>query len=789
MNLRAPAALALTALLIASTGFFIATQLEVTTGLDHFLSDVNQVDLAAISSRQMESPTTRSMVLFVRGPDLPTALEATRVWGETLAQHPEVETLRLGPDPTLADIVTDLYFPRRYFFSHDPKVALSDVVSPAGLRSAARRLRDELSSPRAGFIKEIAAADPLLAFPDLLKRFSEQIQGRLKIVNGQFAAPEANAGVILLTTRHSAFASNHQSPFENFIVQSFSALQTETSEVLELRRSGVHRFAVKSERRGISESQRFSTISMLAIATIFLVFFRSPRLLATAILPLVMGILVATTVSILIFDQLHLMTLIFGSTLIGICIDYPIHYICHQTLMPGREGPTSSMRRVWPAISMGAFTTMAGFGGLAWSNFPGIRELGVFAMVGILGALLTTRSILPSLIPTTPAPNAARRRAVISLARGLEGLRLHRAGLRSGLLVALVLFCVALPFVTWNDDVFSLNLPIDESWAEEDHGVRQWLSQMDMGRFVVAIADDDEQGLERNDAVYARLVEARGSGLVEDFRSLHVFLPSAQLQERNFVGLRDTPDLASRFFDALEAEGFHRGAFGDFEETLHSDPPAALRFADLAGTPLADLVGAFRVELEDRVAFLTFLKGVGDREEIEEAISGLPGVDYFDQQSFIGELYGRYRARVMLLIAAGLVAVALLLFVRFRSLSDTIATLAPAVAAAATTLAILCLSGSSINLLHLLGLLLILSIGVDYAIFLVSTHRSGEGQEATLLSLCIACASTCISFGMLSLSAFPALQALGVTTGLGTLLSFLFAPSVLALLKDGGDAA
>ena len=161
---------------------------------------------------------------------------------------------------------------------------------------------------------------------------------------------------------------------------------------------------------------------------------------------------------------------------------------------------------------------------------------------------------------------------------------------------------------------------------------------------------------------------------------------------------------------------------------------------------------------------------------------------YFDQQRIIEELYGRYRTRVMLLVAAGLVAVALLLFMRFRSLRDTIATLAPAVAAAATTLAILCLSGSDINLLHLLGLLLVLSIGVDYAIFLVSTERSGESQDATLLSLCIACASTCVSFGMLSLSAFPALQALGVTTGLGTLLSLFFAPSALALLKDGGDA-
>ena len=786
MKQKRIATVAVTAFLFASTGLFISARLEVTTGLGHFLTDVGQQDLAAISSRQMDSSGTRTMVLLVGGPDLPAGLEAARAWGTTLAEHPEVERVRLGPDPRLTDTVKGLYFPRRYYFSSDSYEHASEFVAVPDPQVAAGRLRDELASPRSGLIKEFAGADPLLAFPDLLARFGKQIQGRLEIVGGQFAAADENAGVILLTTRHSAFASNHQNPLEDFIVGSFAELQSERSVELELRRSGVHRFAVTSERRGISESQRFSGVSMLFIVALFSLFFRSPSLLASAILPLVSGILVAVSVSILIFDQLHLMTLIFGSTLIGICIDYPIHYICHQTLMPDPEGPSGSMRRVWPAISMGALTTMAGFAGLAWTDLPGIRELGVFAILGILGALVATRVILPNLISVAPAPNATRSNAASFLARGLESLRQHRTGLRFGLGAAAVLTCFSIPFVVWNDDVFSLNFPVDQAWASEDREVREWLTQMDMGRFVVAIASDDQQGLERNDAVHARITEAQKKGIVEDFRSLHVFLPSVRLQKENFARLRAVPNLATRYVDALEAEGFHRNAFRSFEEMLgaSSDAPAPLEFADLAGTSLVDLVAPFRVELDDRVAFITFLKGVKSANEIEAAISGLPDVHYFDQQKFIGELYGRYRVRVMLLVGAGLIAVALLLFARFRSLNDTIATLAPALAAASTTLAILCLTGSRINLLHLLGLLLVLSIGVDYAIFLVSTQRSGDSQKATLLSLCIACASTCVSFGMLSFSAFPALHALGFTTGLGTLLSLVFAPSVLALLKD-----
>lgn len=785
MNSRALTTWVVTLLAFASMGLFIAKRLELSTGLDHFLSETSDLNLAAISSQQMNSRTVRSMVLLVRGPDLPAALDATRQWGERLAQHAEVEAVQLGPDPALRDAVYDLYFPRRYsLFSHEFEAGLPELVTAHGLERAAKRLREELVAPRAPLIKEIANADPLLAFPDLLERFLEQGQGRLQIVNGQFAAPEARAGVILLTTRHSAFASNYQAPLQDFIRESFAELQAQSSGSFALERSGVHRFAVASERQGIAESQRISTISLIGIALLFMVLFRSPRLLAAAILPLASGVLVATCVSILIFDQFHLMTLVFGSTLIGVCVDYPIHYICHHTLLPDPGGPSGSLRRVWPAIAMGALTTMAGFGGLAWSDFPGIRELGVFAAVGVLAALTATRTILPNLLPATPTPSATARRAAELLSRGLDSLRRSRLRLRATLAAALLLVCVGAPFVAWEDDVFSLNLPINTAWAEEDRSVRHWLSQMDLGRFVVAIADDEEQALARNDEVYARLSDARSRGLLEDFRSLAVFLPSASHQERSSARFRSVPDLERKTLDALEAAGFRPEAFGAYREALAEGPPPALRFADLNATPLARLVEPFRVDFDGHVGLLTFLKGVADPEELEAALAGLDGVTYFEQQSFIAELYGRYRARVTLLVVAGLVAVGALLFGRFRSIRDTIAILAPAVSAAAATLAILSLSGTSINLLHLLGLLLVLSIGVDYSIFLVSSHRSDESQAATMLSLCLACASTCLSFGLLSLSDFPALQALGITTGLGTLLSLVLAPSVLTLLED-----
>ncbi|HIF95530.1 MAG TPA: hypothetical protein EYQ54_00630, partial [Myxococcales bacterium] len=87
---------------------------------------------------------------------------------------------------------------------------------------------------------------------------------------------------------------------------------------------------------------------------------------------------------------------------------------------------------------------------------------------------------------------------------------------------------------------------------------------MDAGRFIVALGSDDEEALQTNDAIHKRLLRAKREGLLEDFRSLHVFVSSTALQEKNQLELSRVPDLASRTLAALSLAGFRPQAFGSF---------------------------------------------------------------------------------------------------------------------------------------------------------------------------------------------------------------------------------
>jgi predicted exporter len=110
------------------------------------------------------------------------------------------------------------------------------------------------------------------------------------------------------------------------------------------------------------------------------------------------------------------------------------------------------------------------------------------------------------------------------------------------------------------------------------------------------------------------------------------------------------------------------------------------------------------------------------------------------------------------------------------------------VLAGAAALGAVGLLGVPANLMHLLGVLMVLSVGADYGIFMAEIDRHPEAARETLLSVTVAWATAILSFGLLALSSTAPLRAIGLTTGVGVTLSWLLAPLARHLLVRRGDA-
>ncbi len=772
----------------------VLTRWSVSTDITSFLAqDVEDPRLANVATRLAQSELTRTVILSVEGPRADIAISGARALAEQLEGHPELAWMRAGIEEGQGEAIHSLYFPRRFHFLADSEQARARALSDAGLGEAGAELIRQLSLPTSTLIKPLANEDPLLLFTGQLKRLEAARGGGLDIVDGHFVSDDGRHALIFLASKHSPFKAVHQRPLQEVIARSFETVNAAHGGELRLEQSGVGRFALAAESSMKADIQRISTIATAGLILLFLVMFRRPRFVALALAPLAFGVLAAAAAVLLLYGRLHGLTLAFGATLIGVCIDYVVHLFNHHMLEPDARGPFGTARRLSPGLWLGAITTIAGFTGLAWTSFPGLREMAVFAGIGVLAAVLATRYWLPALLPVKPRPGRLQVACAAALGRLLTRLHRRRAWLSLLPALATVVCVLGLTRIEWVDDISVLN-ELDAELLREDERVRERVARMDAGRFIIAIGDDEEVALAVNDRVHARLERLQRDGELQAFLSLHTFLWSATLQRENLAAVTEDAGLPVRLDRAFAAKGFRPGAFKEFEAALaelRAAPPEPLRFDELLASPLGPLVRPFRVELPAtaehpaQVGVISFVRGVEPGADLPGVLSDIPGAYFFDQRATMRSAYGRYRQRTVELVGAGLALVGLLVLVRYRRLGPALAAFVPAVLAAVTTLAVLALAGAAIHILHLVSLLLVLSMGVDYGVFLAESRAEAGvgGLAATTLSVALACASTSLAFGLLAMSKYPALHAIGVSVGLGVLLSLVLAPTGLLLVS------
>lgn len=782
------------AVLLAVMGVFVGLKLEVTSEITHFLAAGDDARLAKLSRQLAQSELTKTTILVIDSDahDTQAAIAAVDELAGALAEHEEVAWVRSGWSDDQSDAVYELYFPRRMYFTAGSEQALAQALAPDGLEASARELQRQLRLPTAALVKQLAPEDPLLRYPATLERLAQARVGSLELVDGHFVTREGGA-VLLFASVHSPFRAEQQGPLQALIDARFAELASAAGQAgegqgLRLRQSGVGRFALRAEAQIRGDITRISVISTLGVIALFLLLFRGPRLVLLSLVPLAAGVLTATSVSLLVFGRIHGLTLAFGASLIGVCIDYPVHLFNHHVLEPAADGAVGTMRRIRPGLVLGALTTVAGFVGLGWASFPGVREIAVFAAVGIVGALLSTLYLLPPLMADQPTPVALQRKLAELAGRMVVGMHARRRLLYLLPLASLVLLAVALPRLEFVDDVSALT-ETQADLLSEDEAVRALVSRMDAGRMVVAIGEDEEQALRKNDEVHGRLLAAREAGELEAFQSLHELLWSEQLQRRNLAAYGEPSAFAERLDAAFVATGFRAGVFAPFIEALTrssvGEGPAPLDYATLAGSALGEAAGSMRVDLDGQIGILSLVRGVEDPEALRARLADLDDVHLFDQRALMAEIYASHRVSTMQLVGVGLLAVFAMIFARYRRLGPTLAAFVPALLAAATTVAVLVLAGYALNLMHVVSLLLVLSMGVDYGVFLAESRGRPREVAATVSSLLACCLSTVLAFGLLAMSSNPAMQAIGLTTGIGVFASLVLAPTALILFGGG----
>jgi predicted exporter len=792
MNWRRASAPALWLCCVAVASLIVA-RARYITDLSAFLPATPTPTQQLLVDQLRDGPASRLILIAIQGGDAGVRARVSVAMSNRLRSDPQFSSLNNG-EPVTAERDREFLFNHRYLLSDSVTAAR---FSASGLHAAIEDTIDDLASPAGLMLKSLLPNDPTGEMLHIIDQLDRTPPPRTS--DGVWVSPDGARALMVAQTAAGGSDTDAQERAIEAVRAAFAQVRESPASgaaALQLQLSGPGVFAVGARAKIERAAVRLSIASSLLVVTLLFAVYRSLPALALGLAPVASGAVIGIAAVALGFGAVHGITLGFGITLIGESVDYSIYFFV-QSRRPQSDARTLTWQRAWwPTIRLGMLTSVCGFASLLPSGFPGLAQLGLYSISGLVAAALVTRYVLPALLPSgfvihDVTPLGLRVARLLLRLRPLRGLYL---AVLSAALAASALAVLRLHHDTlWDRELAALS-PISAEDRNADAKLRSDLGAADVRDLVIVSGPTLDSALSGAERAAEALGPLADANVIGGFDSPSNYLPSAATQQARRDSLPDAPQLRDNLRQATAGLGLSserlQPFLRDVEAARHA-PPVMVQ--DLQGTSLRAGFDALILHERDRWNALLPLHAADPVQPVDTArvkaalqAADLQETRVLDLKQESDALYASYLSEAIRLSLAGVLAIVVLLLIALRSPLRVARVLAPLLLAVLTVAAGLSLGGVQLTILHLVGMLLIVAVGSNYALFFdrqASVHQAGS-ESLTLASLVIANASTVIGFGLLSFSQVPVLVALGTTVAPGAFLALLFA----AVLAPPGPA-
>ena len=526
---------------------------------------------------------------------------------------------------------------------------------------------------------------------------------------------------------------------------------------IRILRSGVAFIASDTSKVARDDISTIGLISAIAAFVLIASIFRSFYAIAVVMATVSIAFLYAVLACLFIFPKIYILTLAFGTSLIGMSVDYCLYWLTAS--IDDDKNPLDRRRYLLPGMFLALITTAMGYCLLAITPFPVLSQMAVFSIGGIISAWLTVILIFPYVKNLRFHSNNS-----YSILRYIKPGFLSNRGTLRLVVISLVLLLSlygAFAFKT-NDDIRSL-ASFDKGLINEQLEVSKILDIPSPSQFFIVRGSSESDALDHTETLSKDLDQLVSAGYISGYQSITQYLPSIDSQKKASASYTSKNKEA-----ALRKIAKEMGMNPEWVKQLNRvDPP--LTMADLKNLPIYK-----------KLSFLWFDSGSGTRSTavLLMGLRGQPAVEelarlansnvtWVDKPQEISQVFHRYRTLFSYIVLLGYLLTFIAIYFKFKS--EAWRAVLPPVFATLITLSILSMMGETIGLLSVIAFALLLGVGTDYGIFLLQYPN----DKKVLFSISIAALMTLISFGSLSLSSIPALHSFGIALLFGIFLSWL----------------
>ncbi|MFV1992480.1 MAG: MMPL family transporter [Acidiferrobacterales bacterium] len=758
-------------LVVVTALFLVLRYMQVSSDMSAFLPQGATQTQKILFTQYRQSANSRAVMIGIEGNDSAQLVRINKKISNRLKQSGLFSAVNNGLS-SLPKKEANFLFNNRFILSN---TSGSENYQVKSLRSHLEQRLEDLSSALAPMIKKTLPRDPAGEFENVLDNWRSNLD--IKKVNGIYFSRDNKRSLILAMPKAGATDLNKLQEAIDEINNAYLDVEHARTKLL---LSGPVIIALSAREKIRGDVKILSLLAtIIVIAFLYLAFGNSQVVLLSA-MPLASGMLAGATVVTIFFNSVHGVTIAFGATLIGIAVDYPMHFFSH---LNGRKTPVEAISHIWRTLRLSVLTTIIGFSSLLFSGYNGLAQLAVFSISGIIAAILVTRFILPGVL----AGKSHFETALPGLQSSIKNLAV-KAGVLWPVLVILLVVSVFIQIdrsnifrgtenMIWNDNLQALS-PASEQQLSLDKKLRDDLNLRYSNDLIMITGETQETVLQSSEELVKELDKLVEQGVLEGFESISKYLPSKKLQTARQAQLPSGQVLKNNIKQASSGLPFRDDLFAPFYRDINqAKSMALLSIGSFSGTLLHEKLTTLLFESDGKnkniwVAPL-LLYDLKNPESIQSLLKEFSGT-YINLSVETKKIMADYRGHGLEVFSFGVLAIVLVLWLGLGSLRMAMGILVIPFSALLVDSATLSLLGIGLTMFHLVAMLLVAGLGIDYALFFNRIRSNAKEWDTTFPAIWKSWLTTVLVFGSLMISDTAVLKALGQTVTLGVTLSFLF---------------
>ena len=733
---------------------YVFTSVHVVSDLKQFMpADKQDSRFQILNNELMNGPAATTLLASIQGGEINELLRLSKTLFEKLSKdHSLIHSVNNGQVAVSLQGIEELQV-HRYLLS-------DQNWTKEGLQEKLEKRLSELyaGSPVAN---KYITSDPLFALDEYLSKMINRPEP--KKINGIWF-DESMGALLTIKVKGESLDLDVMEAALSFIYSSFNSIEPEQGVKLNIAGPGV--MAVES-RSGIkTTTQNLTWVLIVVLLFIFYFAYRSLALVLLVSIPLLSAILAGITATQLVFNEVHGIVIAFGVTLLGVCLDYPLHLFSHSR---GTETSQATLSRIWPTLRLGGISSIVAYLVLLGSGFDGLSQLAVFAAFGLSFALWVTHSFLPFWVnPTRIQPR------YIPLKHDMSKC------MRTMIVIALML----LPVWAWLsvDTVWEASIdalsPVPAQAKQLDGDLRKAMAVPEIAHVFVVESDQKEDVLVKTEKLLEQLQELKQNQIVENIIAITQVLPSTTKQKQRQLKIPAMEELKINFNSAIENSPFRVQAFEPFFEEVNAARNQSYISEDvLAQTSLRTILQQSLVKTDSGWFSIVRLQGVSSEKEIMAWLDDNAELKPYHLQlkQAANSLLESYRDATVKRISIALLVLVILIWFGMKNFWNTMRIMAPVGLGVFSALMAPLILEQGLTVFHLLAALLVIGMGLDYSLFF-NRKETLEGESIqSFHAISVSMLTTAIVFSVLAISSIPVLSAMGIVIMTGVIQCFILA--------------